>query len=127
MSFLLALLLQTAAAQASVAEAGDQDIIVTASKLDRWKGKFSLRGERFKCQTTQTSGDKAIDPIGCAAIVECIEPHREQLRQSDDEALGVPARIAIKKAILDALGPCVRDTRKAMVAAFVARRRAAAQ
>ncbi len=127
MSILIALALQSAVVAPAGADTVEQDIVVTASKLDRWKGKFSLRGEKFKCKTTQTSGDKAIDPIGCAAIVQCIEPHRAELRQSDDKALGVPAQIAIKQAIFDALGPCVRDTRKAMVADFVAKRRAAVQ
>ncbi len=126
MSLLIALALQSVAAPA-VADTADQDIVVTATKLDRWRGKFSLRGENFKCKTIRTSGDKAIDPIGCAAIVQCLEPHRVRIRESDDKTLGKPAQLAIKKAIEEQLGPCVRDTRKTMVAAFVANRRAMAR
>lgn len=123
---MIALTLQSVAAPA-VADTIEQDIVVTANKLDRWRGRFSLRGEKFKCKTIQTSGDKAIDPLGCAAIVQCLEPQRVRLRQSDDKTLSTPAQIAIKKAIMDELGPCVAATRKAMIAEFVAKRRASVQ
>lgn len=125
MSILIAFALQSSVALPPVADLVEQDIVVTASKLDRWKGKFTLRGEKFTCKTTQSSGDRAVDPIGCAAILQCLEPHRERLRQSDDAALAAPARLAMKKEVLDELGPCVGKTRKVMIAEFVAKRRAA--
>jgi len=123
-SLLIALTLQSVAAPA-LADTVEQDIVVTANKLDRWRGKFSLPGEKFKCKTITSSGDKAIDPLGCAAIVQCLEPLRARIRASDDTSLGTPAQLALKKAITDELGPCVGATRKTMVAEFVANRRAA--
>ena len=127
MSLLIALALQSSVAPAAAFDTVDPDIVVTANKLDRWRGQFSLRGEKFKCKTTRSSGDKAIDPLGCAAIVQCLEPMRARIRASDDASQGADARLALKKAINEELGPCVGATRKAMVAEFVAKRRAAAR
>ena len=125
MSLLIALALQSSVAVPAVADTVEDEIVVTANKLDRWRGQFSLRGEKFKCKTTRSSGDKAIDPLGCAAIVQCLEPMRARIRASDDASQGADARLALKKAINEELGPCVGATRKAMVAEFVAKRRAA--
>lgn len=127
MSLLIALIMQSQPVALPVAEAVEDEIVVTGHKLDRWRGQFSLRGEKFKCKTIRTSGDKAIDPIGCAAIVECLVPLRARITQSDDKSLGADRQRALKKGITDDLGPCVGATRRVMIAEFVAKRRAVVQ
>jgi len=126
-SVLIALIMQSQPVVLPAAETAEDEIVVTGNKLDRWRGQFSLRGEKFKCKTTRTSGDKAIDPIGCAAIVQCLVPLRERITQSDDKSLGADRQRALKKGITDELGPCVGATRKVMIAEFVAKRRAVVQ
>lgn len=119
---MIALMLQSLAPIADRAE--EAEIIITAKRLDRWRGQFWLKREKFKCKTVRSSGDRAIDPIGCAAIAECLEPLKVRIGEGDDKGLGKERQIALKKAILDELGPCVGRVRKAMVADFVAKRRA---
>lgn len=115
------------ALQAAMAEPGfsvDQEIVVTAKRLDKWQGKFLLRGEKFKCKTSRSTGDKGIDAIGCNAIRQCLVPLQPRLTESDDKALGDDRRRELKKAIFDDLGACVKETRKTMVAEFVSQRKA---
>lgn len=127
MSVLIALIMQSQPVVLPVAETVEDEIVVTGNKLDRWRGKFSLRDEKFKCKTIRTSGNKAIDPIGCAAIVQCLVPLMARIMQSDDKNLGADRQRALKKGITDELGPCVGATRKVMIAEFVAKRRVVVQ
>lgn len=122
MSLLVALALQTAIAEPEFSE--DQEIVVTAKRLDKWQGKFSLRGVKFKCKTSKSTGDKGIDAIGCNAIRQCLVPLQLRLTESDDKALGDNRRRELKKAIFDDLGECVKETRQTMVAEFVSQRKA---
>lgn len=121
MSLLLALALQSAVVVPAVPD--DHEIVVTARKLDKWKGKFSLRGEKFKCKTVVSTGDKGVDAIGCNAIRQCLSPLQPRLTESDDKTLGKDRQRALKKAIFDDLGVCVKETRTMMVVDFVSQRK----
>jgi hypothetical protein len=103
----------------------DKEIIVVGEKLDRWRGEFSLRGDKFKCKTKRSSGDEQIDPLGCQAIRLCIVPLQSRLTESDNKALGVARQKELKKEIFDDLGVCVKETRAKLVADFVAQRKPA--
>ena len=122
MSLLLALALQATTAEPEFSD--NQEIVVIAKRLDKWQGKFSLRGEKFKCKTSRSTGDKGIDAIGCNAIRQCLVPLQPRLTESDNKALGDDKRRNLKKAIFDDLGACVKETRNTMVAEFVSQRQA---
>jgi hypothetical protein len=121
-SLLFALALQAAIAEPEFSD--DQEIVVTAKKLDNWRGKFSLRGEKFKCKTSITTGDKDIDAIGCNAIRQCLVPLQPRLTESDNKALGKDRQRELKKAIFEDLGVCVKERRAKMVAEFASLRKA---
>jgi hypothetical protein len=122
MSLLLALALQATTAEPEFSD--NPEIVVIAKRLDKWQGKFSLRGEKFKCKTSRSTGDKGIDAIGCNAIRQCLVPLQPRLTESDNKALGDDKRRNLKKAIFDDLGACVKETRNTMVAEFVSQRQA---
>jgi hypothetical protein len=121
-SLLVALALQAAIAEPEFSD--NQEIVVTAKRLDKWKGKFSLRGEKFKCKTKTSTGDKSIDAIGCNAIRQCLRPLQPRLTESDDKTLDDDRRRELKTAIFNDLGACVKETRNTMVAEFVSQRKA---
>jgi hypothetical protein len=122
MSLLLALALQATTAEPEFSD--NQEIVVIAKRLDKWQGKFSLRGEKFKCKTSRSTGDKGIDVIGCNAIRQCLVPLQPRLTESDNKAIGDDKRRNLKKAIFDDLGACVKETRNTMVAEFVSQKQA---
>jgi hypothetical protein len=122
MSLLLALALQAATAEPEFSD--NQEIVVTATRLGNWRGKFSLRGEKFKCKTIVSTDDKGIDAIGCNAIRQCLHPLKARLTESDNKTLGKDRQRELKKAIFDDLGICVKETRAKMVAEFVSQRKA---
>jgi hypothetical protein len=103
----------------------NNEIVVVGKKLDRWRGEFSLRGEKFKCKTKRSSGDKQIDPLGCQAIKLCIVPLQSRLTESDNKALGTARQKELKKEIFDDLGACVKETRAKLVADLVAQKKRA--
>jgi hypothetical protein len=103
----------------------DKEIVVVGQKLDRWQGEFSLRGEKLKCKTKRSSGDKQIDLLGCEAIKLCIMPLQSRLTESDNKALGVARQKELKKEIFDDFTVCGKETRARLVADFVAQRKRA--
>ena len=120
---ILLLAAQTALLEPAPEPAVDQDIIVVARKLERWKGRFSQRGNVTKCKTTVSSGDKEIDAVGCDALRLCLSPMMPRIQASDDKSLGKERQIALKKVIGDELVACAKATRADMVAELVLKRR----
>jgi hypothetical protein len=82
-----------------------------AAKLKGWQGQWGAAGNKLACRTIKTTGDAAIDMIGCAALVECVTPAFPALKTIADgkEAPDVKKRrIAAKLATLN---PCLSQKR----------------
>lgn len=47
----------------------EQEVIVTARRLETWRGQIS--GPSMKCRTLRSTGDKALDRVGCDAMKVC--------------------------------------------------------
>jgi hypothetical protein len=98
------------------------DIVVIARKLDNWTGKFSIKGDKVKCATKNSTGDKEIDAIGCAAMVQCLPAFQPRITASDNAALDKSVRLAMKAEIKSELTTCVKATRADLVSALAQRR-----
>lgn len=106
------LALASTAAATPAPQGAHDEIVVVAQKLKDWRGAWQLRKGRFSCKTTRSTGDRAIDAVGCNALQACIEP-----RLADFKAIAErKEKRAIQNAKLDALAksltPCVAEARK---------------
>jgi hypothetical protein len=48
-----------------------QEIVVIGQKLKNWRGVIRYKKAGATCKTKRSSGDKAVDAIGCAAMLQC--------------------------------------------------------
>lgn len=103
----------------------ENEIEVIGNRLRNWRGKWKLRKGVVSCKTTRSTGDKAIDAIGCNAMVECVAPLTPQWAALDQaklpkDELNRQANALLKEA---GIGDCVFAKREAGIAALVADRR----
>ena len=92
------------------------EIVVIGERLKKWTGKYKIRGEKMRCKTKTSSGDREIDVIGCSAFETCASRLKEQIAASDSKSLNFDTRKAMKMSIKDDLSICVRDQRKTLIA-----------
>jgi hypothetical protein len=104
---------------------GDNEITVVANKLRAWRGNSKLRDGVVTCKTNRSTRDKAIDAVGCDALIQCMTPLIPQWQAINDADL--PRKEAEQRfnALLSEGGvhDCTFKAREAGIAALVAARR----
>ncbi|GAA0757543.1 hypothetical protein FHS52_000467 [Erythromicrobium ramosum] len=124
MTLALAALLQSAAEPVKEPEV-DNEILVIGRKLQDWRGTWRLNDGTVSCKTRRSTGDKAIDAIGCDAMVQCIAPIAPDFAAIEDAKL--PKTEAQQRAnlLLESakIGDCIFAKREAGIAALAAERR----
>ncbi len=81
LSFMVPLLIAAGGVQQTpVPPTATDEITLIGRKLRNWRGKLSARGGRMRCTTRQSSGDTAIDAIGCTAMTACFPTFEPELR-----------------------------------------------
>ncbi len=125
MTHLLTLSLALSAAQPVAEPPVDHEIEVIANKLRTWRGDWKLSKGNVTCKTKRSTGDKAIDAIGCDAMVQCIAPIAPQFVALGESKLPKDEMNRRADALLkDAgIGECVVSRREAGIAALAAARR----
>lgn len=120
------LVLALAAAPPPVAAAPvDQEIEVIGDRLREWRGRWRLRGGAVTCKTTRSTRDRAIDAIGCDALVQCIAPITPQWAALEEAKLPRAELQTRANALLEEakIGDCVFEKREAGIAALAAARK----
>lgn len=118
---LAALLLQAA----DPAPAAD-DIVVIGQRLQRdFKARVDFGKAGARCRVTRSTGDAAIDRIGCTAMEVCFPQYRSRFDGSEDRAIRPDVRKVMREALYAELTSCVAAQHKAGVVALVAERRGA--
>jgi len=114
------------AAAPPVAEApADNEITVVANRLRDWRGTWRMNKGAVTCKTKRSTGDKAIDAIGCDAMVACIGPlaprfvELEATELPKEELAGRATALMTEGRVYE----CLFATREAGIAALVAERR----
>ena len=120
MSFLLALLALQSAPTQVVPAAGDIGVI--ANKLRGFRSEWRLHKGKFTCKTKTSTGEKAIDAIGCKAIETCISPIAPQIQTIADSNLGRATKDRSINALMQSAMPCMDQTRHDGIAALAAQR-----
>lgn len=122
---LLTLPLALAAAEPVAEPPPENEIEVIGRKLRKWRGRWTLIGTAIGCQTTRSTGDKAIDGIGCDAMVQCMQPLAPQWKALTEAKLphGELSRQANAMLQEARIGDCVAAKREAGIDALAAERR----
>lgn len=100
------------------------DIVVIGERLKEWRGKFRVRNGRVTCKTVKSTGDRAVDAIGCDAMVACLAPVSPQFEAVANTVIDPRERDQKLNALLETLHGCLTETRRAGIESLVARRRA---
>ena len=117
--------LALAAAQPAAEPPVDNEITVIANKLRDWRGNWRLRKGAVTCKTTRSTGDKAVDALGCDAMVACITPIAQQVDAIDVKKVGKEAAQQQVNGLFEAakVYDCMFAHREAGKAALAAARR----
>lgn len=112
-AFILALapLAIAAAPPANVDPKVAAQVPLIAEKLKGWRGAWGAVDGKLGCKTVTSTGDKAIDVIGCAALIECITPAYPELKAIADGKDAQDAKKQKMGARLAALNPCLSEKR----------------
>lgn len=118
MSGAAALLLVAAPTAASVPTAEvANEIVVIGRKLEKtWRGTLAKTDGQLACRTTRSTGDRAIDAIGCETMVTCtraIEPQMDALAAAD---LRKSERRRRMQALMQTTVPCMTGHRQEAIA-----------
>jgi hypothetical protein len=87
------------------------DIAPLEKKLAGWKGRWGYNDAKFVCETTKTTGDSAVDSVGCRALVQCLGPEGERLNAIAQGAGSDKDRADGIQAIVAKSAPCVAEKR----------------
>lgn len=119
------LLLMTAllVAQQAPVEPESTEILVIGQRLSRWTGKYAIRGSKLRCATKTSSGDRAVDAIGCEAFDSCANQLSSRIAASDEESLSKESRLSMKEGVKRDLSTCLADKRVALIADLASRRK----
>ncbi len=112
---LLALALQTVAAPPADAQV-TEEIVVIGEKMKAWRATVRFGKKGAECKIKVSTGDAAIDRIGCAAMEQCwpdVAARFEATRAKDVTAADRKTRTA---ALKQELGTCVMARREAAIA-----------
>lgn len=108
---LAALMLMQGFADTGAASGPTPDIAVLEQKLGKWKGRWGFDDGKFVCQTTQSSGDSAVDSVGCSALIACLGPEGQRLNAIAQGAGDDKTRADEIQAIARKSAPCVAEKR----------------
>ncbi|MBR0552604.1 hypothetical protein [Stakelama marina] len=113
---MLPLMLQAAPPPAVPAPAVDDEIVVIGKRLRDWRGRFRMHDGKPECRTTRSTGDKAIDAIGCEAMVQCYGPLQARVEQMTAQVKDKAERTRRLQQIADGQVQCLKDARQAGIA-----------
>ena len=122
---MLVLALAAQAAAPPPAEPTDgQDVVVVGERLKGWSGKVSYTLGVQRCATTRSTGDRAIDRIGCRVLTDCFVQRQPRISAAAKDAGGdAERRRALMAPIYTDMKECLIARRAALVAELVGSRR----
>lgn len=111
------LILMTAflVAQQAVIAPEQTEIVVIGQRLSRWTGKYAIRGNKLRCATKASSGDREIDILGCRAFDACADQLSSQIAATDEKSLSREVRLTMKESVKRDLSTCVASKRITLI------------
>ena len=122
MSLIATLVLAAAPAAAPPGPDVGNEIVVIARKLKTWRGVLRQVDGELVCRTTKTSRDRAIDAIGCEAMVACYTPLQPELDRIAASDLRRAEKTRRMTEMAQSAFPCLDQRHEAAVARLAAQR-----
>ena len=122
LAFVLASVAAHPAEPAVPSDAASHQIAVIGERLATWRGKVKSRDGELQCDIKTSTGDEAIDKIGCDALVSCTMDIKPQLDAT--AALDLPRKKRNQRmtALMEGQGPCILQRREAAIDALAQKR-----
>ncbi len=98
------------------------DVVVIASKLERFRAQMVFAKSGAQCRIRTSTGDAAIDRIGCKAIEMCWPSYDSRMAATGDRAIKPSTRKIMRSALNDELRSCFTGQTKAGIAELAAKR-----
>ena len=126
---MLALMTMTPAAAlppAPPVDAVAEEIVVIATRLKDWRASLVESHGDLRCYTQRSTGDAAIDRIGCQSMLQCHARFKAEFASFKDRRIPSSKRSTMRKTFLrNEFSSCVFEVRDAMVADLADQRAAA--
>ncbi|SOB80834.1 hypothetical protein SAMN06297144_1260 [Sphingomonas guangdongensis] len=100
--------------------APSDDIVVTAGRLERFKASLTANG----CKVRTSTGDAALDRIGCEAMQTCFPQYQSRYQATGERRLKASTRKVMRAALNGELTNCVDGEHRRGIAALAAARKA---
>ena len=113
---MLAHTVQTAVAPPPQDGAVAEEIVVIGEKLKAWRAEIRFTKTGANCKIKVSTGDAAIDRIGCAAMEQCWPDFLPRFEATRAKGVAAADRKARTAALNTELGACVMDRREALIA-----------
>jgi len=98
------------------------EIVVLGTKMKQWKARVQSSRGKVTCITQISSGDPAVDAIGCSAMSTCIERSLPRLLASADKRRSSAERKALNAAVTEEIKTCTSAQHETLLAALAERR-----
>lgn len=125
MSLLLVLVL--ALQPTSPAAEVQEEILVIGQKLKAWSARVESKNGVHRCKIKKSTGDTAIDAIGCTALTECVTKMQPQFQALQDKTLTRDRRKAFQAKANEEFTNCTFDRRSDLIAELADKRAEARQ
>ncbi len=93
-----------------------------AEKLHQWRGGWGAADGKLACKTVKSTGDEAIDAIGCYATLTCVKPAYPELKAIADGKGTAEEKKTKMRAKLAGLQTCMTKHRGQGIAALALKR-----
>lgn len=110
-----ALALQTAAAPPPDNQVAEE-IVVIGEKMKAWRAAIRFRKTGTECTVKVSTGEAAIDRIGCAAMEQCWPDFHARFEATRAKGVTASDRKTRMTALNQELGTCVMARREAAIA-----------
>lgn len=122
---LLALALAQTAVPAAPATRAEHATAI-GEQLKTWRASWRTRAGKTTCVTTRSSGDIAIDAVGCASLTACADQHTPRvIALARDKAITAAARKSASQALNAEFAKCMTARRDTLIADLAEKRAAA--
>jgi hypothetical protein len=113
------------AVQAASPAPPSNEVLVTARRLQDWRGKASANAKGSRCRTVASSGDKDLDQIACDSMRWCMGTLQGQAAALSERNVAASVLEQRQAALNQALAGCTTDQHERRVADLLDRRAAA--
>jgi len=101
-----------------------EEIVVTARRMQVWRGRAAANERGIRCETTQSTGDADLDLIACDSLRYCMAQLTDQAAAANAKGLRRAERNARLRGLNARLAACGEEQRNLRLTDLIERRAA---